>query len=247
MAKPVFDALLADLLLHDHTPEYDGRYIRRDIDTVQKLTANNLKLSPTVDSITAFQILKADETTPIFTVDSTNGQVALNQETTPGFVKNDASGVLSGGNSIDIGDDTNLAGGSGLTLTDDTLDLDINSLSVATISAGDFVPFWDITATATNKKITFANFEGAIDHANLANLSTGADHSFIDQDVTSGSSPTFDGTNFTGIDISAGTNLAVSSPIILTDDTISFDFSTNNTWTGTNTHTDSVILKQSHL
>lgn len=36
-------------------------------------------------------------------------------------------------------------------------------------------------------------------HAGLADLGTGADHSYIDQDVTSGASPTFDGTNFTGI------------------------------------------------
>ncbi len=48
-----------------------------------------------------------------------------------------------------------------------TLALDINSLAVATIVSGDFVPFWDITATATNKKTTFANFEAALTHDNL--------------------------------------------------------------------------------
>ena len=48
-----------------------------------------------------------------------------------------------------------------------TFDLDINELDVAVIAAGDFVPFWDITATATNKKITFANFESALNHDNL--------------------------------------------------------------------------------
>ena len=62
-----------------------------------------------------------------------------------------------------------ISGGGDLTTTR-TLDLDINSLSVATIAAGDFVPFWDITATATNKKVTFANFEGTLDHGNLAGL-----------------------------------------------------------------------------
>ena len=71
---------------------------------------------------------------------------------------------------IDISDDTNLVGGSGITLNDDTLDLDINSLAVAAIAAGDFVPFWDITATATNKKITFANFESTLNHDNLSGL-----------------------------------------------------------------------------
>lgn len=34
------------------------------------------------------------------------------------------------------------------------------------------------------------------------------------------------------IDISSDTNLAVSAPITLTGDTVGFDFSTNNTWTG---------------
>ena len=79
--------------------------------------------------------------------------------------------------------------------------------------------------------LTIANAKTAFDHVSA----DGSSHSFIDQTVVSGASPTFDGANFTGIDISAGTNLAVTSPIVLTDDTISFDFSTNNTWTGTNT------------
>ncbi len=65
----------------------------------------------------------------------------------------------------------NAAGGSGVvaSLGSDllTIDMDINSLTVATVAAGDFVPFWDITATATNKKTTFANFEAVIDHANI--------------------------------------------------------------------------------
>ena len=51
-----------------------------------------------------------------------------------------------------------------------TLALDINGLSVASIAAGDFVPFWDITATATNKKITFANFEGTLNHDSLSGV-----------------------------------------------------------------------------
>lgn len=63
----------------------------------------------------------------------------------------------------------------------------------------------------------------AIDHGLLQGLADGADHSFIDQDVTSGSTPTFTGTNFTGIDISAGTNLAAGTSLTLTDDTLSVD------------------------
>lgn len=46
---------------------------------------------------------------------------------------------------------------------------------------------------------TGAILEGDIDHGNIQGLGDGSDHSFIDQDVTSGSSPTFTGTNITGI------------------------------------------------
>lgn len=59
-----------------------------------------------------------------------------------------------------------LAGGGDIT-TGRTFDLDINSLATATIVAGDFISFWDITATATNKKTTLTNFEAALTHDNL--------------------------------------------------------------------------------
>ena len=67
-----------------------------------------------------------------------------------------------------------LTGGGDITTTR-TLSLDINGLDVATIVAGDFIPFWDITAAATNKKTTFANFEAALSHDNLI-AGTIADH-----------------------------------------------------------------------
>jgi len=53
-----------------------------------------------------------------------------------------------------------------------------------------------------------AILEADISHANIQDLSTGADHSYIDQDVTSASTPTFTGTNFTGIPTAAVTNLS---------------------------------------
>jgi len=56
-----------------------------------------------------------------------------------------------------------LTAGSGLSGGGDisanrTFDLNINGLDSATIEVGDFIPFWDITETATNKKLTFLNF-----------------------------------------------------------------------------------------
>ena len=43
--------------------------------------------------------------------------------------------------------------------------------------------------------------EPATSHSSLSDLGTGSDHSYIDQDVTSGASPVFDGSNFTGISV----------------------------------------------
>ena len=60
-----------------------------------------------------------------------------------------------------------LAGG-GTISANRTFDLDINSLAAATIAAGDFIPFWDITATATNKKIAFSDFEATLKAESLA-------------------------------------------------------------------------------
>ena len=75
---------------------------------------------------------------------------------------------------VSISAGSGLTGGGDITTTR-TLALDINGLSVATIVAGDFIPFWDITATATNKKTTFTNFEAALSHDNLI-AGTIADH-----------------------------------------------------------------------
>ena len=70
------------------------------------------------------------------------------------------------------------------------------------------------TTDSGSQKITFANLEAALSLTNL----TGS------------------------IDISSQSNLAVSGPITLTDDTVGFDFSTGNTWTGTNDFNDDVTV-----
>lgn len=95
-------------------------------------------------------------------------ETALNHDSLTGFVVNEhidhSTVTLTAG--------SGLAGGGDIT-ANRTFDLDINSLTVATVAAGDFVPFWDITATATNKKTTFANFEAAVDHNALLNFVSG--------------------------------------------------------------------------
>lgn len=55
-------------------------------------------------------------------------------------------------------------------------------------------------ANTTNGGILGADKWDEIVANTIHNSSDGSDHSFIDQDVTSGSSPTFDGANITGID-----------------------------------------------
>lgn len=56
-----------------------------------------------------------------------------------------------------------------------------------------------ITVVDNANDIDLDIIEAQISHGNLGSLGNGSDHSFIDQDVTSGSSPTFVGSNFTTI------------------------------------------------
>ncbi len=67
---------------------------------------------------------------------------------------------------VSVSSGSGLSGG-GTIDGNQTLALDINGLAVAVIAAGDFVPFWDITATAINKKITFTNFIASVAHDDL--------------------------------------------------------------------------------
>lgn len=134
-----------------------------------------------------------------------------------------AERVLAGGTGIDIAD-----GGANNNVT---LSLDVSELGAeATIAAGDFIVMEDITDNGS-QKITFANLEGTIDHGNLAGLDTGADHSYIDQDVTSGASPTFDGTNFTGIpDGALSTDYVEVAGDTMTGNLVLDDNVTNSPW-----------------
>lgn len=87
----------------------------------------------------------------------------VDHDATTNFVANehiDHSGV-----SVTAGD--GLTGGGTIASTR-TIDLDIAKLStVAIIASGDYVPFEQIAPSVTNKKITFANFEGALNHDSL--------------------------------------------------------------------------------
>lgn len=107
-----------------------------------------------------------------------------------------------------------------------TIDLDINSLSVeTTIADGDFVPFWDITATATNKKITFANFVTQVEAGlSYAAIATG--------DVATGATPTITHnlnlTEFTDLTVQlwrqADNKLVVVEITAATKDTLTVNF-----------------------
>jgi len=174
-----------------------------------------------------------------FEVDAGAGTVSLPQETFQGFVKNGITGILTGGNSIDISADTNLSATLPILLTGDVLSLDISPLSdIGTPVSGDLLAIEDIT-DGSIKKVLFSAFTGTnfLALTDTPSSYAGAGGNFVKVNSTP------DALEFVAsIDISDDTNLAVASPITLTGDTIGFDFSTNNTWTGTNTFREDVSL-----
>ena len=91
--------------------------------------------------------------------------VALALETTAGFVKNNTSGVLSGGNSIDISSDTNLAVSSPIVLTGDTLSWDFSTANTwtnnQTISSTNKLYFRDTSSAIYSSAIGTMKFEVA--------------------------------------------------------------------------------------
>ena len=127
-----------------------------------------------------------------------------------------------------------------------TLDYVSNIINWGTNSSTNIVHTFDGT---TNGTLTFTSASGLLTWSH-ALTSTGA--------FTASSTVTFSsisngfltissgvvGSQST-IDISADTNLAVTSPITLTGDTIGFNFATNNTWTGTNNFTEDTTLTAS--
>jgi len=96
-----------------------------------------------------------------------------------GFVKNTAAGVLSGGNSVDISADTNLAGGTGITLTDDTL----------STTDGEIVHD-SLSGFVANEHIDWTNASAALDTSSTVDAGggfkdngvAGIDTTFVDAD-----------------------------------------------------------------
>ena len=173
-------ALTGDLAV-DAGITIDGRDLRLDGQDLDTLVFNvgkvKIDTNATVDYLgAAFNDGALRTGTGISYADGGN---FVTLTTNDGEIAHDS---LSGYDSNDHIDHTTVSVSSGNGLTgggtidgNQTLALDINGLSVAGIAAGDFVPFWDITATATNKKITFANLEGTLTHDNLI-AGTIADH-----------------------------------------------------------------------
>jgi len=101
-----------------------------------------------------------------------------------------------------------------------------------------------ITSVADNELLAYDNSSG--DWINQTASEAGLLTSPIDISANTNlavSAPivlTDDTLSLATIDIGDDTNLAVSSPIQLIGDTLSFSFSTANTWTGTNTFEDEV-------
>src|SRR3990172_2029911 len=104
------------------------------------------------------------------TVDETE----LNHDALSGFVADEhvahlgvvltAGNGLTGGGNISASRTFAVGAGTGIAVAADSVALDINALTTDSIAAGDFIPFADITETNTPNKITFANFEAALNH-----------------------------------------------------------------------------------
>jgi hypothetical protein len=92
--------------------------------------------------------------------------------------------IGAGGGGGGSGTVTSITAGTGLSggtiTTSGTIALDINGLVADAIAAGDFVPFYDISGADQNK-ITFANFNAALDHNTLTNFTANKhiDHSAV--------------------------------------------------------------------
>ena len=109
-----------------------------------------------------------------------------------------------------------------------TFTLDLNELpTLVGIAGGDLIPFVDVSLGNSGKKITWDNLKGAIALTNLFDVTIAA--------VAGGEILKYDGAEWinntlaeAGIsavghshDISDDTNLAVTAPVVLTDDTLS--------------------------
>ena len=157
---------------------------------------NFITLDLDINSLTGEALIVSADTIPFYDATAgANRKVTLAQLSTALVVADEKVKIDAGATAGYIGaaaGDGVLRTGTGLSYVDGgdfvTVALDINSLSVATIVSGDFVPFWDITATATNKKTTFANFEAAVNHDNLLNyaIDNHISHSAVEIQAGSG-------------------------------------------------------------
>jgi len=135
---------------------------------------------------------------------ATDVKVAVDAAATAGYLgaaSND--GVLRAGSPISYTD-----GGDFVTL--DIAANGINDTHIDWGTGASQVSAVDVPIADAGTIITATEVEGALQENRTAidlntthRSSDGSDHSFIDQDVTSGSSPTFTGTNFSGIPASA--------------------------------------------
>lgn len=180
--------------------------VTRDVKSISKSGEAKLKGDITISGGANITLTQTDQDISIAASGSTGAPSDAQYLTLALDGDLDNERVLVGGTGIDLAD-----GGAN---NNATLTLDVSELGVeASIAADDYVVMEDITDNGS-QKITFANLEGTISHANLADLSTGADHSYIDQDVTKGSTPTLTGTNITGlVTASYGDNTVTSAKL----------------------------------
>jgi hypothetical protein len=135
----------------------------------------------------------------------------------------DITGTLTGTFSIDISDNTNLAVTSPIVLTDDTLSHAATAGNIHIPTAGATTQILQWSAAGTAKWITISGDASLADNGALTVTIDITDiNPFTEAQLETQLSDVTDVfTNNDTIDISDYTNLAATSPIILTDDTLS--------------------------
>ncbi len=109
----------------------------------------------------------------------------LDHDLLSGFVTDEHIGHST----IDLTAGVGLLGG-GTIDNDRTFTLDLDELGIETvIAAGDFIAIVDITDSGS-QKITFANFESALDHDALVNFTTAEHFTMLDEDAMGSNSDT---------------------------------------------------------
>lgn len=150
-----------DIFLYDDTGTYS--------DASPVVGIKSARIQATLAPTVADDVVRLDDLGSLFAPhDASYVVVALDGTLTTERRLQAGAGLTltDGGANADIDIDVVAVANGGLLINANNMQLDISSLAIDTIAAGDFLAFEDITGGLDNK-ITFANLEGTLNHDNL--------------------------------------------------------------------------------